>query len=112
MEKTKRSHHKEKVSLSSESLGKIERMISSLTDQLKGSKISRSDLVNWIVEKRREELLALEISDLVSRYYCPVKALDWAYKKAREAKHSGESIDLSLLLDEIKTPVKRKKNKS
>jgi hypothetical protein len=101
MTNAKRIRHKDRVVLSTESQKKIEAILENLKADLKGSKISRSELVNWIIEKQPAELPSLDRSNVLEKFYCPVKALEWASDKARNMKLGGQQVDLEILVSEI-----------
>lgn len=116
MTNAKRIRHKDRAVLSAQALGKIETILESLKDDLKGSKISRSEFVNWIIERQPVDLPRSDRIDLLDRFYCPVKALEWAIVKAKSMKIEGQQVNLEKLVSEIlnhqSKPRRRKGSKS
>ena len=102
----------ERANLSKESLLKVNGWVDQLKPKLRGSKISRSDLINWLVAQKSETLTDREVAELVTTYFDPVKALEWAVAEVKSAKSRGEEIDLGAFVSEkfgTKKPKTRRK---
>ena len=102
----------ERANLSKESLLKVNGWVDQLKPKLRGSKISRSDLINWLVAQKSEVLTEREVAELVTTYFDPVKALEWAVAEVKSAKSRGEEIDLGAFVSEkfvTKKPKTRRK---
>jgi hypothetical protein len=101
MPNAKRTRHKDRVVLSDEALSKVESILEDLKVDLKGAKITRSELVNWIMERQPNELPSSDRSKILERFYCPVKALEWAYAKAKSMKLGGQQVELEKIVSEV-----------
>lgn len=113
MEKTKSktySHHPERISLTSTNLEVISRWTDKVKSELKGSRFTRSDMVNWFIEQRNADLSDKELVDIRHRFFDPQKALAWALAQLKEAQKSGQEIDVGKLVRE--TLVTNKKSAS
>jgi nucleoid DNA-binding protein len=91
----RRYSNPERASLNNEALARVNSWMCQLKPKLKGSKVSRSDLVNWFILQKSDQLGDREVADLVKAYFDPVKALEWAVAEVKSAKARGESIDLT-----------------
>lgn len=98
--KRKRYSNPERANLNKEALARVNGWMDQLKPKLKGSKISRSDLINWLVLQKNDELNERDVADLVKLYFDPVKALEWAVSEAKAAKARGEDIDLKEFVSE------------
>lgn len=99
-----RSHHPERVTLSKEALIRVEGWQEQVAPLLKGSKISRSELVNWILLERSEELATPEMKILAARFFDPIKALEWASIQVRDALKRGAALDVNEVIQDIMRP--------
>jgi len=109
----KRYQNPERANLNKESLFKVNGWLEQLKPKLRGSKISRSDLINWLVTQKPEALTDREVSELITNYFDPVKALEWAVSEIKSAKSRGEEVDLSTFVSEkflAKKIIKRRKS--
>ena len=59
------------------------------------------ELANFILQVRCGPLSAEEMSELRSRYFDEMKALNWVRTQVQEARTRGESVDLAELLKKV-----------
>lgn len=94
------NHHPERITLSPASLDSVSRWTEQLKGELRGSKFTRNDMVNWIVGQRGAELSKNEVEEIRRLYFDPKKALGWALAQLKEAQKSGQDIDVNKLVQE------------
>lgn len=100
-QKTKsHNHHPERVSLSPASLESVTRWTEQLKGELRGSKFTRNDMVNWIIGQRGSELSKVEVEEIRRLFFDPKKALGWALAQLKEAQKSGQELDVNKLVQE------------
>ncbi len=109
--KLKRSHRSDRVTLDTEAFELIEKWFQQLQPHLKGSRLSRSDLVSEIIKQRSVELSTSELKTITESYFDPARALLWAVKEVRVAQKSGQPVDLGELLKSSILPRKTRKSK-
>ncbi len=103
MEKQKirsHNHHPERVTLSLASLESVTKWTEQLKNELRGSKFTRNEMVNWIIGQRSSELTKSEVEDLRQLYFDPKKALAWALGQIKKAQKVGQEIDVNKLVQE------------
>jgi hypothetical protein len=96
--KKRRVHHVDRICLDSESLSIVSDWTKKVSENLKGVRFSRSDLVNEIIKRRSRELSSSELKAIVDAHYDPAKALIWAANEVRLAQKSGTAFELSELV--------------
>jgi hypothetical protein len=93
--KTKREVHLDRVTLQSESIQKIDQLREHLKDHIKGVTLSRSEIVNSIIQFHAANLSQDEIDILRNIHFDEVKYTSWVLAQIKTAKARGESISLS-----------------
>ena len=101
----KRQRHHERVTLTVESLKKIETWIDQLTSKNKGIYLKKADLVNWLIESRPQELTPFEMKTLHDQFFNEMKFLESAMVDLKKAKMSGEKFDLWKIINACRTEV-------
>ncbi len=71
-----------------------------LSPKLSGKRLPRADFVNWLVLKQSADLSETDIVALHSEHFDPVRALEWAVKKVKEAQAKGESVNIHQFVDQ------------
>lgn len=94
----KRAIRQDRVTLKSEALGKLNQWSKQLGDRIKGTKISRSDIVDWLIESHADSLSDDEISDLEKSHFDEVKFAEWAVTQLKKARANGSITTLADLL--------------
>lgn len=101
-----------RVSLTSSSLETITNLLGQVESKLPGLKISKSDLVNWIIKTHSESFTDKEFKAIERDHFDPVKALEWAVAEAKKQQGSGKEVDLHVILSQKGVPVIRKSSRS
>ena len=96
----KRINHPERVMLTPESAERIDHWNDQLSPKLSGRRLPRAEFVNWLVKKHPPDLDDADIATLHSNHFDPVKALEWAVRKVKEAQANGESVNIHQFLDQ------------
>lgn len=88
----------DRISLTNENTTRVGYWLSQVNARLTGLKINRTDLVNWLISQKETELREDELLAVQREFFDPLKSLEWAIKKAKEAKARGEDLDVQELL--------------
>lgn len=102
-EKSKRTHHFDRVTLSGEALTRIDGWIEQVTKN-KGVSVSRKDCLNWFILQHSANLSSEEIAQLEIQFFDEIRFLSQSLKEMRAARARGESVDLSALLKAKEVP--------
>ena len=97
--KKPRTHHLERVVLSTEALERVIGWKDAVTPHLRGSSFSRSDLVNWLIVTRPAALLESEVSSITRAFFDPLKAVVLGTRLIKERQQAGEEVDVKAFID-------------
>jgi hypothetical protein len=61
--------------------------------EVRGAKVSRSDLVNWLISKQTDELCQSAVAELQELYFDPVKAMAWASQEIQRRQKEDPAFD-------------------
>lgn len=115
MENDKRARNQcpDRLRISAEALTRLNCFIEQVSERLRGVKVTRSELVNFLIMDRPEALSASELKGLESKYFDEVKFAQWAVEELKAAKVRGESSTLAEILAKHKgsPPVQRRPQK-
>lgn len=98
----KKQRHPDRITLPPSALEKLSRWIDLLHNKSAGIKVTRSDLVSWLISSHSENLSTNEISDLENKFFDNLKYAKWAVNEIKEAKARGEILNLKLISQEDK----------
>lgn len=102
---TKKQKHPDRITLPPSALEKLGRWIDLLQNKSAGIKVTRSDLVTWLINSHSENLSTSEISDLEGKFFDNLKYAKWAVKEIMEARARGEVLNLRLVGNESKVGI-------
>ena len=85
----------ERVTISQEAGGRLDSWISELHTSINGIKLSKSDLVDWLIKSHSETLMPREVSSIKDRFFDDVAFAEWALHTLKEAKSRGDKLSLS-----------------
>jgi hypothetical protein len=107
----KRQFNPDRVALDSATLSNLKMYAAQIADAFGGLiRLSNKELVNFILLQRANALSEIELSTLKNEFFDDVRAAQWALKKLKDAKSSGETLSLGDVLKIVQTPqVKRKR---
>src|SRR5689334_7752251 len=116
----KRPRRPDRLLASPEALARLNDWLVSLEERLKGTALTRNQLVNWLIMSHDASLSVQEIKQIEERFFDEVKFAEWAVKELRAAQARGESVRLADIVsrkrlaksDDLaeKTKVKRLRN--
>lgn len=101
--KEKKQKHPDRITLPPNALEKLGRWIDFLHNKSAGIKVTRSDLVTWLINSHTENLSTSEVSELEEKFFDNLKYAKWAVKEIMEARARGEVLNLRLVGNENKT---------
>ncbi len=90
--------HLDRISLKAEALARVERWITQAEQRYKAIRISRTELVNFLILHRAAELSEEEARLLGEAHYDEVKFATWALKALKDAHARGEKVSLDDLI--------------
>ena len=93
-EKKKRAVAVDRITLRPDSLNRLDGWLASLQVKFRGIRVSRSDLVNWLIGARAPELSGAELRALQREYFDEVQFTAWALRELKDARARGEKLSL------------------
>ena len=90
-----RVKHPDRVTLSPETLSRLRAWLVELEGPMKGSRINKNDLVNFLVLSLSASLSEREVESLVSQHFDEVRFAEWALKRIKIERAEGKSTSLS-----------------
>lgn len=112
-EKKKPNKHIERVTIGDAFKDKLTRLKDQATEALRGiSSITRSDIVNLMIDEHPDELSLAQIDKLKATHVDQVKYAFWIAQRLKAAHQSGEQVTIhELLAQEPFAEVKKPKGK-
>jgi hypothetical protein len=100
----------ERVTVADPLKGKLTRLAEEANAALQGiASITKSDVVNMILEHHGDALSQMEVEHLKARHVDQVKLALWLAESVREAKRAGEAVSLRELLERCESALSPKK---
>ena len=90
----------DRVSLTNDNAKLVEHLLSQVHEALPDLKLTKFDMVNWLLKARSAKLTQRELSAIERTYFDPVKALEAAISEAKKKRGMGEKIDVEALVNE------------
>lgn len=87
----------ERVSLNPEVVSRMEQWMSQIEDEKKGVRITRNDLVNFLLLQHPAALSEQQLSEIGMTHFSEVRFYTWALKVVREAQSRGENLTIASL---------------
>ena len=99
---TKRKRYKpgDRVSLTNDNAKLVEQLLSQVHEALPVLKLTKFEMVNWMLKARSDKLTQRELAAIERTYFDPVKALEAAITEAKKKQGMGEEIDVEALVNE------------
>lgn len=97
---TKRKTRPEHVTLSDAAVARLNRWLEQVTPRLRGGRVTRNEITDWLIMSHDDSLTETEVHSIETRFFDPVKALEWAASEARKSKARGEAINLESFITE------------
>ena len=103
-QKTKqRVKHPDRVTLSPEALTRLGTWLMELDGVMKGSRITKSDLVNFLILSHSAKLSERDVEQLANQHFDEVRFAVWAVQQLKEAKAQGRNVTLAEIVGAPKT---------
>jgi hypothetical protein len=90
-----RVKHPDRVSLTPEALTRLSSWIREAESRLKGSRLTKSDLVNFLVMSHSASLSEKELEQLERDHFDDVRFAAWALRQIKEARAQGKDLSLA-----------------
>lgn len=99
-----RVKHPDTVTIDQKNLTKVARWMDQIESQTNGVKVTRKDIVNWLICAHAESLSTKELSAISRLFYDEERMLLQILKNVRRAKANGEQVSLEDLKHAISGP--------
>ena len=87
--------HPDRVTLTPASLTRLAEWAKELEGHMKGSRVTKSDLVNFLVLSHSAQLSEREIEKLKTEHFDEVRFAEWALRQLKTAKAQGKALSLA-----------------
>lgn len=98
----KRKTHFDRITLKDDALAKVDGWLSQIRNSSHGIKISRADIVNWLIAGHPADLTGQEQKDISDTFYDDVAFVAWAYRQIKEARKRNEKLSLAEVIARAK----------
>jgi hypothetical protein len=88
----------DRIVVTPEALQRLNGWLQTLEHSLKGVRLSRNQLVSWLISSHPESLSEEETSSIESRYFDEVKFAEWALRELKRSKAIGQSTTLAEII--------------
>ena len=102
----------ERITLDKENLEKVDGWISKIMESKKGVKITKTSLVNWMIQQHSPDLSMHEQKRLEEAFFDEVKFGQWLIQEMKTRRANGEKVSVQDLLKTSKTTVSQKSIKN
>jgi len=87
-----------RILLKEEAANRVASWAGQVQAQLRGTRVGRNEIVNWLVLGHEPKLSSRELKDVEDTYYDEVKFASWALRQLKQARDQGRPISLTELL--------------
>ena len=94
-----KAQYPDRIRISAEAVQRLASWAEQIGGRLRGVRITRSDLVNFILLGHAEALTAVEMKELRGRYFDEVKFVLWAVEEQKAAETRGEDITVAEIME-------------
>lgn len=94
----KRPKNADTIVITKEALAKIQSWIAQIEIQAPSIRLTRSQLVSWLLCHYSEQLSTDEIKKIENDFFDEVRFAQWAIKELKAAKGRGEAVTLSEIM--------------
>jgi hypothetical protein len=109
--KKKQTSRRDRVTLDPVSVDRLNQWTEEANSQLKGTAITRADLVGFLISQHGPNLLPQEIQQLKAMHFDEADFAEWALKQLRRAKKQGETLSLVDLLKPVLPPASPRRSR-
>ena len=93
--------HPDRVTLTPDLLAKLEGWMKQVTDKHRGVRLTRNNVVDWLIGSYPPELPNGDVKIIAERFYDEERFLKDAIRELRSKKSRGENVDLAELLANV-----------
>lgn len=109
--KKRRSKSTDRVCLTNSNTKLVERHLNQVNETVPNLKLTKFDMVNWLLQSRAAKLTQRELAAIERAYFDPVKALEAVTLEVKGKQGKGEDLDVEALLNEKLLLKKRRSSK-
>jgi hypothetical protein len=84
----------DRVSLDGDSLERLNKWLAQLQEELQGIKVSRTDLVRWLIHSHAVLLTRNEMDGIREQCFDDVEYASWALRQVKKARAEGQKLSL------------------
>lgn len=106
-----RNQYPDRFSVDPENLVKIGQLLGQIVSSVRGCRVTRKEMLNWIVEKFPKNLSSQDLQELSARFYDEERFLKQALEELRSARARGETLALNTILQNQPTGIKPQKER-
>ena len=93
--------HPDRVTLTPELLSKLDGWMKQVTDKHRGVRLTRNNIVDWLIGSYPAELPNADIKIIAERFYDEERFLKDAIRELRSKKSRGENVSLADILANV-----------
>lgn len=97
--KRTRTQYADRVTLKPEVLALVNGWLEQLDSEFKGIRMSRAELVNWILVNHPPALSGTELQSLKEAFFDDVRYATWILEALKEARAKGEPASIEMLMN-------------
>ena len=101
-QKNKQGSHPDRIRINGEAVKRLNSWGEQMQNRLRGVKLSRSDLVDFLILSHPDALSATEMRDLHTQHFDEIKLVQWALTEMVAAKSRGEDISFEDIMTQYK----------
>ncbi len=90
-----KGQYSDRIKLNQEALSRLTQWCDDLETRLRGVKVTRSDLIHFLILNRKETLSDTEFEELEKIHFDEVRFAQWALEELKSARARGESRSLA-----------------
>jgi hypothetical protein len=90
--------HPDRVTLTPELLSKLDGWMKQVTDKHRGVRLTRNNMVDWLIGSYPAELPNADVKIIAERFYDEERFLKDAIRELRSKKSRGENVSLADIL--------------
>ena len=93
--------HPDRVTLTPELLSKLDGWMRQVTDKNRGVRLTRNNIVDWLIGSYPTELPSTDVKTIAERFYDEERFLKDAIRELRSRKSRGENVSLADILANV-----------
>jgi len=85
----KKFRHPDRITLTPETLARLSAWLEQVAGQVRGLRLTRADLLNFLVKASPEKLTSSQVLEIEKEYFNEVKFHEWALRELKKSKKLG-----------------------